>query len=117
MDHQMILHITTEQAWTAAQAAGAFSDPSLESEGFIHCSTPEQVLIPANERFAGRKDLILLVINPDLLSERLVFEDCYETGLQFPHIYGVINPDAVTDTIAFPCQVDGTFELPRILTP
>jgi len=117
MNHEMILHITTADAWDEAKTAGSFIDPSLEDEGFIHCSTPEQVLIPANERFAGRSNLILLIINPDLLTERLVFEDCYETGLAFPHVYGPINPDSVTDTIEFPCGDNGSFDLPRILTP
>lgn len=112
-----ILHITTDAAWTAAQADGSFVDPSLEAEGFIHCSTPEQVLIPANERFAHQSDLILLVIDPEILTERLVYEDCYESGHAFPHVYGPINPDAVTHTVAFPCSPDGTFTLPDLSAP
>lgn len=111
----MLLHITTPDAWAQAQRTGTYTDPSLDAEGFIHCSTPEQVLIPANERFAGRTDLCLLVIDADALTERLVFEDCYETGMEFPHVYGPINIDAVTATVDFPCSTDGSFALPAHL--
>lgn len=112
----VILHITTDDLWQVGRDANTYRDPSLDTEGFIHCSTPEQVLIPANERFAGRNDLILLVIDPAGLTERLVYEDCYESGHAFPHVYGPINPDAVTTTVPFPCNADGTFTLPETLT-
>lgn len=110
-----ILHITTDAAFAAADAAKGYVDPSLEREGFIHCSTPEQVLIPANERFAGRPDLVLLVIDPSVLSSKLVFEDSYGSGNEFPHIYGPIDVDAVTAIVPFPCGDDGTFALPASL--
>ena len=113
--NQLILHITTDAAWSSAQSAGAITDPSLDSEGFIHCSTAAQVLIPANERFAGRADLILLVIDPALLTQRLVFEDSYGSGHEFPHVYGPINPDAVLRSVPSPCRDDGTFVLPSKL--
>ena len=66
-----LLHIAPTDRWADAQASGGpYVDPSLAAEGFIHCSTPEQVLIPANERFAGRTDLVLLVIDPTQLDDK-----------------------------------------------
>lgn len=112
----VLLHITTPTEWEAALAAGELTAESLETEGFIHCSTPAQVLIPANERYANRSDLCLLVIDPDALTSRLVFEDSYNTGQEFPHVYGPINPDAIRRVVAFPCQADGTFVLPGELS-
>jgi uncharacterized protein (DUF952 family) len=111
----IILHITTEAAWQTAVAAGAYHTDSLASEGFIHCSTIEQLLMPANERYAGRTDLILLKIDPARLTADLIYEDCYESGHQFPHIYGSLNLEAVTDFISFPPNPDGTFSLPTQL--
>lgn len=111
----IILHITTDAAYKAADPERGYLDPSLDAEGFIHCSTPAQVLIPANERFAGRTDLVLLVINPAALTSDLVYEDCYESGMAFPHIYGPIDVAAVTRIVTFPCGPDGTFELPGSL--
>ena len=34
----ILLHITSQAAWDAAQAEGAFRVESLETEGFIHAS-------------------------------------------------------------------------------
>jgi len=115
MGMDMILHITTRAAWDTAVSANIYTTDSLASEGFIHCSTIEQVLIPANERFRGHIDLALLCINPDKLEQPLVYEDCYETGIAFPHIYGPLKIDAVVDVIDFPPQADGTFVLPKLL--
>ena len=108
----MILHIAHRDKWTAAQAAGDYRADSLLTEGFIHCSTPEQVLGPANERFRGQSDLALLVIDPDRLAADLVYEDSYGTGQVFPHIYGPLNLDAVVRVVPFPPGPDGRFALP-----
>lgn len=108
----MILHITTAEAWDTAVAAGVYIADSLAGEGFIHCSTSRQVLIPANEMFHGRRDLQLLCIDPLRLTAPLFYEDCYRSGQKFPHIYGPLNLDAVTGIVAFPPEADGTFKLP-----
>ncbi len=109
----ILLHIAPIERWEAG--ADPYIDPSLQAEGFIHCSTPEQVLIPANERFTGRTDLVLLVIDPALVPSEIVFEDCYESGHAFPHIYGPIPRAAVTRVINFQPGVDGRFNLPAEL--
>jgi len=110
----MILHIAHRDDWEAALAAGEYRAGSLATEGFIHCSTPEQVLIPANERYQGQRGLLLLVIDPNRLATNLVYEDCYETGMTFPHIYGPLNLDAVLRVVPFPPGPDGRFSLPAL---
>ena len=110
----MILHITRLVDWEAAQALGDYRLDSLEIEGFIHCSTPEQVLGPANEFYRGQSGLVLLVIDPERLAAELVYEDSYHVGTAFPHIYGPLNLDAVTSVVPFPAGADGTFELPAL---
>ena len=107
-----ILHITTPDAWAEAQQQGQYTADSLAEEGFIHCSTPAQVVYVANERFRGRADLILLVITASRVDASIVYEDCYETGQRFPHIYGPLNLDAVAQVLTFPPAADGLFELP-----
>ena len=116
-ERSTILHIAPAAEWeqVAHQPTGTYTDPSLQAEGFIHCSTAQQVLIPANERFGGRSDLVLLVIDPTKVPSPTIFEDCYESGHRFPHIYGPIPVAAVTSVVPFPCQDDGTFVLPPTL--
>ena len=110
----MILHIAAADEWDASRARGEYRADSLGDEGFIHCSTLDQVLIPANERYHGRADLLLLVIDPARLAAALVYEDCYETGQAFPHIYGPLNLDAVLRAVPFPPSADGSFALPPL---
>ena len=110
----MILHIARREEWEAAQATGDYRADTLMTEGFIHCSTPAQVLGPANTMFRGQADLLLLVIDPAWLTADLVYEDCYETGQAFPHIYGPLNLNAVRRAVPFPPNGDGRFSLPRL---
>lgn len=107
-----IFHITPIQDWQNAQATGEYRADSLAAEGFIHCSTLEQVIKPANEMFWGQNGLALLVIDSARVTAVIVYEDCYETGMKFPHIYGPINLDAVVNVVDFPPNPDGSFSLP-----
>jgi uncharacterized protein (DUF952 family) len=42
----------------------------------------------------------------------VVYEDCYDSGQAFPHIYGPLNVDAVVNVVDFPPGKDGFFSLP-----
>lgn len=96
--------------WNKALQTGLLVTESLATEGFIHCSYENQVLTPANERYAGRDDLQLLVIDPALVEAKIVVEDSYGSGIEFPHIYGPLNTDAVQAVVAFPRGESGAFE-------
>lgn len=96
-----IFHIATLADWSAALESGEYRTStlgrSLDEEGFIHASRPEQVA-PTYQRFYNRYDgpLTLLTIETDLLTSPWR-ED--EVGNEtFPHIYGPLNLVAVTDT-------------------
>ena len=62
---EIILHITSREAWNAAQKAGQYTAPSLTSDGFIHCSTRAQVLPVAEKFYKGQTGLVILVIDSD----------------------------------------------------
>lgn len=102
----MIFHLAAEADWDGAET---YRPASLEEEGFIHCSTAAQLIGVANSVFAGRDDLVLVTIEPDLLRAPVVFEDCYDTGLEYPHIYGTIDAEAVVAIEPFPPDDDGRF--------
>ncbi len=127
----LILHITTRSDWETAvstlrpssvepSSRQAVSNPpyaaeSLQTEGFIHCSTPAQAVYAAHEYFKGQSGLLLLCIDEDLVEAEIMYEDCYETGMKFPHIYGPLNIDAVLGVVDFPPNADGTFSLPPLI--
>ena len=108
-----VFHITERSAFSAALESGAYEAESLAREGFIHCSTREQVLRTASRFFGGRTGLVLLCIEAEKLGDKLRFEDA--DGEAFPHCYGVIPLEAIPAVIDFPCAADGSFELPAEL--
>jgi uncharacterized protein (DUF952 family) len=109
----MILHICDPVAWAEAQKTGEYRPPSLDLEGFIHASLPEQVLWVANHFYAGRKDLLLLWIDPQRVRPSIRYEPA--EGTLFPHIYGGLNIDAVQAVCPFLPDDDGVFcQLPAI---
>ncbi|MHB8383905.1 MAG: DUF952 domain-containing protein [Candidatus Binataceae bacterium] len=120
----MILHIATRAEWERAQARGAYRPGAFEHDGFIHCSTLAQAAATANRFFHGQRDLVLLHIDERKLNAPLRYESAAppaasqqgesRVGL-FPHLYGELNLDAVTEALEFPCAADGAFELPATL--
>lgn len=106
-----ILHIVAHDAWMEAVRAGEYHAPSLETEGFIHCSTPDQIIATAGRYYAGQTGLALLEIDPTKLRSELRIE-ALGTPEPYPHIYGPLNLDAVVRVHDFPPLADGSFRLP-----
>ena len=119
---ETILHITSREAWSAAQSAGQYTAPSLTSDGFIHCSTRAQVLSVAEKFYKGQTGLVILVIDSARLSSSLKWEAPSDgtppprisSSETFPHIYGPINLDAVVQVLDFEPTAGGKFILPRV---
>ena len=60
----------------------------------------------------GKQDLVVLCIQSDKLTAPLKYEDLNQEGMLFPHIYGMLNTDAVNNIVVFPLGADGTFQIP-----
>jgi uncharacterized protein (DUF952 family)/SAM-dependent methyltransferase len=117
----VILHITSRTAWDNARSLGWYLHGSLETEGFIHCSTEEQVVQVANAFYRGQKDLVLLVIDEARLASRLSWEAPAgppAPGISgsdlFPHVHGAINLAAVICVADLAIDADGTFTFTRL---
>ena len=105
----MILHITSRAEWIEAQSRGEYIAPSLNAEGFIHCSTENQVIHVANAFYRGRNDLVLLLIDESKLKPELRWEapagppaPGISESDSFPHVFGPINLTAVVSARDFP---------------
>jgi len=113
-----IYHIIPVEQWKTAQEDGVYHGDTLDAEGFIHFSTREQVLWVANGRFKSHPGLLLLEVETDKLIHELKWEPPFEgaTGTaadwKFPHLYGVLNLEAVITAHPFEPQNDGSFALP-----
>jgi uncharacterized protein (DUF952 family) len=93
----IIYHITTKKEWREAKMEGLYIAPSLEMEGFIHCSEEHQIRGVLNRYFSGKAGLIKLVIDTDKLESRLQYDHSPSVNETFPHVYGPINISAVIE--------------------
>ncbi len=110
-----IYHILSQADWAAAQTEGVYHPTSLETEGFIHCSAGCQVLRTANHYYAGRDDLLVLCIVVDRVQADIHYEDTAGLGMDFPHIYGPLNLDAVDQVLPLALDPSGNFILPPLI--
>lgn len=104
-----IFHITKRDDWERARREGSYQAPSLASEGFIHCSTRDQVIQTANRLFRGQSALVLLEIDTDQVGAEIKYENCEGGQENFPHIYGPLNLISVVRVMALEPGEDGSF--------
>lgn len=108
LDHA-VFHLCPRDAAHHALANGHYRAESLERERFIHLSRAHQVLPTAGAYFAGVPDVVVLVIDPTLLTAALVYEPpaplpsdtpkADEPGELYPHCYGPLNASAIVDVM------------------
>ncbi|GAC1396590.1 MAG: DUF952 domain-containing protein [Mycobacterium sp.] len=108
----VLVHLCSNDDWRSAQACGEHRPESLVASGFVHLSTPEQVHLPANRRFSGRTDLVLLRIDP----ARLISSVRWEPGVAadpdtmvFPHLYGPLPAKSVISVTPYLPDGNGRF--------
>jgi uncharacterized protein (DUF952 family) len=105
----VIFHLAAHEDWERASSAGRYTTASLHDDGFIGCSTATQHAAVANARFAGRADLVLLLIDPDRLASPIRIEPPDPAGEAFPHVDGPVDLDAVFEATLYQPGPDGRF--------
>ncbi len=107
----VIYHLTSREAWTAAQGAAEYEAPSLAEEGFIHCSADESQMLRVAERlYPGVTGLLGLDVDTSRLTAEVKREPS-RSGEIYPHIYGRINLDAVVRVRDLTQDADGHHQL------
>jgi uncharacterized protein (DUF952 family) len=107
-----LVHLCSADEWRRAQLRGEHRPDSLDANGFVHLSTPEQVHLPANRLYAGRADLVLLRIDPACLTSEVRWEPGVPTdpdAMVFPHLYGALPVEAVINVTPYRPDADGRF--------
>lgn len=104
-----IFHMLPQQEWDALSDAAIYAPTSLAAEGFIHCTGDTTRLIWVANHFYRQAvgDFVILTIDSVRLQAPLQWDEA--DGFRFPHIYGPLNLDAVTDVQPFPRTDDGQF--------
>ncbi|MCA1622644.1 MAG: DUF952 domain-containing protein [Acidobacteria bacterium] len=89
-----IYHIVLPEAWVKFKDEKFYEAESLRAEGFVHCSFAEQIETVLQRYYKDAKRVLILQIEPKLLTAKLVEEASTKAEI-YPHIYGKINREAI----------------------
>ena len=107
----VLYKIMSRQDWEAAQANGLYEGSEVDRrDGFIHLSASHQVRATAQKHFSGKADLLLVSVVEEALGQSLKWE-VSRGGDLFPHIYGILPLDAISEVIPLPL-VNGVHQFP-----
>ena len=111
-----IHHLALSPEWHAALSGDRLYrrssiDRTLEQEGFVHCSFPDQVQRTADKYYRDRADVVLLTIEPALIDAEIRHENTSGGTELFPHVYGPIPVDAVVAARPVALLEDGTLDI------
>jgi uncharacterized protein (DUF952 family) len=111
-----IYKICPAATWREAERQGVYRGSADDArDGFIHFSLASQLAETARKHFAGQTGLLLVEVDADALGAALRFEASRNDEL-FPHLYGELDPGAVTGVRELRVRSDGTHDIPE-LTP
>jgi uncharacterized protein (DUF952 family) len=88
--------------WQNAQQLGYWHTASLESEGFIHAASHEQVPAVFARRFGDVREVLLLKLDEAALVDFLRWDPHPITAELFPHITAPIPLECVERVMAWP---------------
>ncbi|CAN5456908.1 hypothetical protein BH10ACT4_BH10ACT4_05840 [soil metagenome] len=110
-----LLHIAHAEDWRSAVSSGDYRvstrGASLTEVGFIHASTSAQVAGVAGFAYADDPEpLVVLVIDDTAMREAGIAVSYQDggNGTLYPHIFGALRPDFVTE-VREAAFVDGQF--------
>ncbi|MFK8112219.1 MAG: DUF952 domain-containing protein [Rubripirellula sp.] len=108
----VLYKVVSSEVWEAAQREGRFLGAGIDAQdGFIHLSAPDQVVETVEKHFAGQSNLVLIGVEAEKLGESLKWEPS-RGGALFPHVYGPIELNAVTNVQPLPLGADGKHQFP-----
>jgi uncharacterized protein (DUF952 family) len=102
------LHLVPEDVWLAQKDEFRYLPDGFSSEGFIHCTHGDDLVIDVGNRFYRDDPRPYLVLEVDLehVAAPVIYED-HER--RFPHIHGPLERHAVRRVRRIERAADGTF--------
>ncbi len=94
----LVYKIFRRAEWDAFVTVGHSAGAPIDlADGYIHLSTPQQVVETAAKHFGGVSDLVLVAVDTDRLGAALKWEPS-RGGALFPHLYrALLAEDVIWD--------------------
>lgn len=105
---RLTYHLVPRVRWDAADPAEPLAAPSLETEGFIHCTDGAANMVATANRHYAAEPGAFLVLSVDL--DRITSAwSVNDPDRIYPHIFGPIDRPAILGVVAAPRDEQGTF--------
>ena len=103
----IVLHLMPVDSWRAWMAGGSYQPASLATEGFVHCTAGDDLMLSVANRFYAGADgeWVAVALETDRLTGEVRWEaPAYPDGSavpdgaaepRFPHVYGRLDREAV----------------------
>lgn len=100
--------MTPAEWWAAADPGAPLRSPSLDSEGFIHCTDGATELVAtANRHYRDDpRPFLVLTVDLDGAGSPWSVEDPAQI---YPHVFGPIDPSAIVAVTRLARDASGTF--------
>lgn len=95
----IIIFNMPENSWNYEKNFGFIGKELIKKDSFLHCSTAAQFPLIIKRLVESDNEYVVLLINTDKLKAELKWEHSKKYNQDFPHIYGLINIDAVEESI------------------
>lgn len=101
-------HLVPAETWSSRDRATPYTAPSLDVEGFIHCTDgADAMVVTANRHYRDDpRDFLVLTVDLDATGSAWRFDDPERI---YPHIYGPIASPSVVRAVPIPRAADGSF--------
>ena len=91
----IILHALRKSAWQSNEKSNYYGQDSLDRFGFIHCSDIDTYQFVSPNFKDTAEEMLILAIDTDKVEAEILWEDHGNYGVEYPHIYGLLNKNAV----------------------
>lgn len=99
----LIYKILRPGEWDQWQSESLFEGTPLDQQdGYVHCSTREQVPGTIERFFAGVNNLVIVTLDTDEFGDHVKWED------DFPHIYAALSLEDVVEASPYDQQTFST---------
>ena len=101
----VLYHLAENAVWQAQLTEPVYTPTDFAREGFVHCSTAEQVPGTARRFYAGREDMIRLTLDAQQLE--VVYENLEGGSTLFPHVYAPLPKTVIVQAERLHIDADG----------
>ena len=113
MGNRWIYHLSRKDDWVTSETSEIYHGSAEDSiDGYLHFSTAAQLVASANKHRKGEKNLLLLEVDTQKLTNSDLRWETARQGDLFPHIYGSLDKFAVTRVFELSINNEGQHIFP-----